>query len=858
MEFIAGAEWIRADFHLHTKSDTEFIYKDIENDFVKKYVQKLKEENIQLAALTNHNKFDFEQYKAIRKKASREDIYVLPGVELNINEGKAGLHALVIFNNQEWLKKRQDSINEFLIRTAPTDNHKFNFKNGRSQHNLLQTIELLNSFNKNYFIVLAHVSSDNGLLKEINGNRIEELGKSPIFRKNVLAFQSVKEGDIEKLKLWLENKLPAQIEASDPKTIEQIGKGKKSYLKLSDFNFDAVRFALQYHENRVASEIPKQENAYIKSVEYIGGKLGGKKIYLNPSMNNLIGIRGSGKSSVLETIRYALDIELPKNTESEYKSELVKTVLDDGGKMIVQMVNNQGETFIIHKTLNERTKIFKDEELKSNLKPKSIIKQALYFGQKDLSSIGNKDSIKDFISRVIGNKIIVEQQQQSEEIAYNIRKKIERIEKINIDLKKEENIKTHIAELKLKIENFKKHGIDKKLEKETIFNKDESRINHTLKVVKQKKDAFSEYLNDNDNFDSLKNYESKENQDTLNKIRVEIEKIETDVFVNLDKKLKQFEEFYKKIEDINESFIQRKENLLEEFSEIKREIKLPSDIKTDDYQKYKTNLENYELQLVELQKKSDEKAIITIELTQLLNKLKESWHKEFTLVKSEISKINNQQENVKIIPIFKGDKEHFVKHIQNFVRGSGLHTKKISNLTLQYDDFIDFYYDLKEDDKKQELEWFKQEFINNLSDFITYRVPDIFEIEYNLKPLKNHSLGQRASALIVFLLSLRNNDLIIIDQPEDDLDSQTIYNEMITILKKIKSSTQFIFVTHNPNIPVLGDCEQILACNYENEKINVEAGGIDKKNIQQKIINIMEGGIIAFEERKNKYYQWKH
>jgi ABC-type lipoprotein export system ATPase subunit len=124
--------------------------------------------------------------------------------------------------------------------------------------------------------------------------------------------------------------------------------------------------------------------------------------------------------------------------------------------------------------------------------------------------------------------------------------------------------------------------------------------------------------------------------------------------------------------------------------------------------------------------------------------------------------------------------------------------------------------------------------------------------------LGEHSLGQRASALIIFLLTLKENDLIIIDQPEDDLDNQTIYTDVITELKKLKKQTQFLFATHNPNIPVLGDCEQVISCSYSAESIDTTIGSIDDISIQEKIINIMEGGDEAFNQRKMIYELWNH
>jgi ABC-type lipoprotein export system ATPase subunit len=117
-------------------------------------------------------------------------------------------------------------------------------------------------------------------------------------------------------------------------------------------------------------------------------------------------------------------------------------------------------------------------------------------------------------------------------------------------------------------------------------------------------------------------------------------------------------------------------------------------------------------------------------------------------------------------------------------------------------------------------------------------------------------MGQRASALILFILSQGENDVIMIDQPEDDLDNQTIYADVIRLIERIKKSTQFIFATHNPNIPVLGDAEQVMACSFSDGRIHVKAGGIDSREMQQSIVDIMEGGKDAIDRRKEIYSLW--
>ena len=68
--FAYGSAWLRADFHLHTKTDKEFSYCGEENSFVAAYVDGLKQAGIGLGVVTNHNKFNADEFKALRKKAS--------------------------------------------------------------------------------------------------------------------------------------------------------------------------------------------------------------------------------------------------------------------------------------------------------------------------------------------------------------------------------------------------------------------------------------------------------------------------------------------------------------------------------------------------------------------------------------------------------------------------------------------------------------------------------------------------------------------------------------------------------------------------------------------------------------------
>ena len=859
-KFSNGSIWVRFDCHLHTRADREFKYAEHENEYITKYTEKLKEEEIEVGIITNHNKFDIEEYKALKKKANKENIFILPGVELSVNDGSNGIHCLIVFNPDEWLENGNNYISQFIIESF-AGKANYENENGRSNDNLITTIEKLNKYNKDYFIILAHVEQRSGFFEELDGGRIQEFSKHKLFRKNILAFQKVTKYDLSVWNQWFDNELPAFVEGSDPKKIDEIGKGEKSYIKIGDYNFEAVKFALQDKDFRVKKEKPIIENGYIKSISFDGSscKLDGQTIEFSSSMNNLVGVRGAGKSSIIEAIRYGLDLPFGNNSiDISYKNELVKQLLGSAGKITIKIKNSDGKEFTVDRVFNHALEIKLDGELR-NLNTSLILKKPLYFGQKDLSNYRD-DFENDLISKLIGDKT-KDIEQKIETKKQEIRIQLENIKKYdNLENKKEE-VNQKIEELNLKIDEFKKHNIEEKLKKQIEFDKDNSNFTNIIKDLQDFRNDVNSFLSsyeDGKFFDNLKNYQSTENQDIFKELYKIID-ISKQNFLDISNQLKQLLDSFKNINSVNISFKDKYKAFKDEFLRIQREINLPNNLRADDFINYTKMLNSQKLMKNEIEKSFEKKLDNDNNLKKLLSELNELYREEFKIIDEEVQKINESQESISIKSEFKANKNEFDKFLRNIFGGSGLMKNDYDMLTSNYVDPIAIYEDFENISLGgNKLLLFRERFKDSLASMLTYKVPNKIDIFYNGKELAKHSLGQRASALIIFILTQKDNDVIIIDQPEDDLDNQTIYKEVIKELIKLKSKTQFIFATHNANIPVLGDCEQIVVCDYEEKKINIEMGSIDNHNIQQKIINIMEGGKDAFNKRREIYNLWKH
>ncbi|HMM60439.1 MAG TPA: histidinol-phosphatase, partial [Candidatus Rifleibacterium sp.] len=172
--FKHGATWLRADFHLHTRADREFQHNSEENGYIAEYVASLKAQNIDVGVITNHNKFDANEYRALRSQARKENICLLPGVELSVNDGANGIHVLIVFNDS-WLENGNNYISPFITTMFPGKaESEYQNENGRSDKNILQVVEELEKTGRDYFLIFAHVEQKSGLWAEMSGGKLSD------------------------------------------------------------------------------------------------------------------------------------------------------------------------------------------------------------------------------------------------------------------------------------------------------------------------------------------------------------------------------------------------------------------------------------------------------------------------------------------------------------------------------------------------------------------------------------------------------------------------------------------------------------------------------------------------------------
>lgn len=149
--------------------------------------------------------------------------------------------------------------------------------------------------------------------------------------------------------------------------------------------------------------------------------------------------------------------------------------------------------------------------------------------------------------------------------------------------------------------------------------------------------------------------------------------------------------------------------------------------------------------------------------------------------------------------------------------------------------------------------------VEELYDFLftlNYLEPT-YKLKLNEKNIEELSPGERGALLLIFYLALDRNDIpLVIDQPEENLDNQSVYNLLAQFIKSAKQKRQVIIVTHNPNLAVVCDADQIVHIKIEKHnknKVTLNSGALENPEINNAVVDILEGTYAAFDTRDMKY-----
>lgn len=814
--------------------------------------------DIKIVGLADHGSVTSSE--SLREYLSEHGIVVFPGFEISTAEK---IHIVCLFSDElDFVKLNQILGDLGLSQTS----------NG-TEPSELSCLEIAEKIEKHGgFWYAAHITNDNGILKI---HQMQHIWKSDkLVAAQIPGGLDEIDPDYKNIinntdKIYFRNRKPAYINASDIESPEDLDKDNASVLiKMSSPTFDNFRMAFKDPESRIRLN-SERENSYqssFQSISVLGGYLDGLSVNFSENLATIIGGRGTGKSTLISAIRYALDMEPADKDEAKYFRKMIEHNLGGGSVITLKIKSNaqHGQEFIIRRRFKNVPVILTLDEVVSSFKVKDILPTVEIYGQNEITEIAeDKDLIREVTSRLISidESTMEELRMAHDEIIKNGNEISEIEEKI-------EKTQQDIEELQKSEENLKFYedtGMKEKLAPFEKLSREEAQFATLANIVKN---------SPNPEFNEIQIDKNIQGLELFKKLCEEIRAFNNEVNM-LSKRYKEckenlvnaYEECYKQWESRKceydaqlRTFLKSTEGIrdqtaMEVFNEYNSLIKKIEVFKPQEEKNH--NLIN-ELEKLQAERKN------------LIEKYRMALDCKRAEANRSLKKINKKKLNgrMQLGILFGQNKKPLIDYLTNKVPGVG--EKSLAGIS-EYPDFDVFSftgtcragidslqneYNLTHSVAEKIKDSLNAE---NLREIEEMELKDIIEIKLAVsdgyKKLENLSKGQQCTAILNLLL-LDNKDPLIIDQPEDNLDNSFIAENLVRILRENKIKRQYILATHNANIPVFGDAEQIITMEEVdgNGKIVQEGlGSIDDIGVRKHVIEILEGGTDAFKMREEKY-----
>jgi energy-coupling factor transporter ATP-binding protein EcfA2 len=609
------------------------------------------------------------------------------------------------------------------------------------------------------------------------------------------------------------------------------------------------------------------EIVHISHIQVEGGFLGGLDLELSSGLNVLIGARGTGKTSVIELIRYALNAK-SHTYDSEKKSlDHAKAVLS-GGEVSLSLSDNNSEYYF------SRGSDDNYPQSNHNILPPIVLSQT-EIETIGLSQSGRLALIDGFIQGNKNSKWEREERYNSLKSLFNeIKAKEKEIENLQENLNSIVSLQNSILELEKKDKLLKTHSA------ETLSKQHElNLLNDKLSLLTQKEFNLGRILQNSISWsnlvsDKLCYGDSLETASDLDE--------DLDVF-NLTKELKSTENLFEianskmtliaskcteylgyasedKIKTEKNAKVIRHEleNLSEGAGLIAREL--------FSRKKELSNLLSKENWLLEQKDLLNSLRLRRDEILQSLIKIQDN---RFENRKEVINNLNNLLSPFIKLNIEQSSQfEEYKSTIIDSLKGSNLRYKDIANVISKLVSPIELVHmvdsqnfeELSEitglpADRSARVLGHLQEkglidiAICDVEDNVNFMLLDGKEY----KNLLSLSAGQRCTVILSIVLQ-HSERILVIDQPEDHLDNAFIANTVIKSLKQCKANGQVILSTHNANIPVLGGADLVIELTSDGRNGHVEVcENLEHEKSIKAITNVMEGGLAAFQSRAQFY-----
>ena len=839
---------------------------------------------IDVLAITDHN--SVAGVAAFRAAAIGRDIVLLPGFELTASEG---VHVLCLYPPDAELDRLERYLGEFGIRdTSPSSD-----ATKKSFAEILRTVE-----EQGGMTIAAHVTGRGGLFKALNGQAcirawqnekllaVQIPGSVEDLPRDVRQIVRNDNPDYRRTHAVAPTQAVAALNAKDVLQPEDLAKrSATSWIKMDTVGIDGLRQAFLDPDSRIRLN-PKdgtfeaEEHMELRSLAWEGGFLSGVRVSLNPNLNVLIGGRGAGKSTVVESIRAVLGLAPIGDDARKAHDGIVRHVLRSGTKIVLRVrVRRPGfHEYLIERTIPNPPFVRETTGEVLHLGPEDVLPRIEVYGQHEISELANSPEKRTrLLDRFVERDGSLSSRKASlrRELAKNRRS----LADARASIQSAEERLAALPGMQETLARFQEVGLEERLRDQSLLVREErvlasvperlSPFRDALETLRRELPIDLVFLSDRALAGLPGGEGLAEARQTLSELGTEVERVADDLSAALERA-------NRGIDQVRAIWDVRRQSSQTEYERILRELQ-KSRVDGEEFIQLRRRIE----ELRPIQERLSALRRLEEELDARRHTLLAEWEDtkatQFRTLDNAVGKVNRELRNrVQVEVAAANDREPLFKLLREKVGGRLSETvdslRRSPDLSLAR--FVEacragagtlngtYGIVLRQAERLAAAD------TDVLMQIEELDLAPTTSIRLNTappgeppawRPLEDLSTGQKATAVLLLLL-LESGAPLIVDQPEDDLDNRFITEGVIPRMREEKQRRQFVFSTHNANIPVLGDAELILGLSAAGDAADGQAevrpghaGSIDAPGVRELVEEILEGGREAFETRRRKY-----
>ena len=740
----------------------------------------------------------------------------------------------------------------------------------------------------------AHVDSKSGLLRlTADGSGLPHIWKD---EDRVLAVQlsrplselpaGIQEIFRNKDPQYKRMRMPAAIHAKDVAREQDLDDPKASTLiKMTAPSIEALRQAFLDPTSRVrfVEDDKTSQHERIEAIAWESGFLDGVKMRLSENLNAVVGGRGTGKSTVIETLRYALDLPAKGDKAKAGHTQIVKQNLGSGGRvhLRVRSAAQMGRVFTIVRQLGSPPEVRDDRGAKSNLRPIDLLPGIDILGQDEILELAtNPGPRRHLLERFLPD---TEKERTAAQVTRTeLSSQRQRLLAAKNELDALEGDTGRLPQLQEQATRFRELGLDTALASMGKLSREKA-------IVKQIQELLASIAKQVANLDEETDLDLAFLDDEalsevacpepLKKMRGALDRLNL-TFSDLRQAA------HSALSDARTALAKDETEWKTRVQDVERELatvigalpemagKTGKDV-AKEFQRINDELARIQPKTKSVASRSALAKKLRSERDELLAQWRDAEHRRFTELRKAAEQLNRDElkGKLKIVVTHAGDRAPLRTFLQAL---DGVGTKKAEWVDHQDALTVAGLVDGLRAGKDKLLELFKgaglqpgvAQVLVSLPEAKLLELEEIeleptVSLELNVgdeerptfRPLESLSTGQKCTA-ILHLLLVQSDAPLIVDQPEDHLDNAFIADRIVQELRAAKNRRQFLFATHNANIPVFGDAEWMGVLDASSDQATLgdeSVGSVDKPSVQGRVAQVLEGGRDAFAMRRIKY-----